>query len=39
MNDPLQHVLDAHGRLERWNSFNSLQATIVTGGELWGLKG
>lgn len=39
MNDLLQQVLDAHGGLERWNSFKTLQATIVTGGELWGLKG
>lgn len=35
----LQKVLDAHGGLERWSRFTTLNATIVTGGELWGLKG
>lgn len=39
MSDLLQNVLDAHGGLERWNRFTTLNATIVTGGELWGLKG
>ena len=39
MSDLLQNVLDAHGGLERWNRFSTLTATIVTGGELWGLKG
>ncbi|WP_137806023.1 hypothetical protein [Pseudomonas sp. G(2018)] len=34
----LQKVLDAHGGLERWNRFTTLNATIVTGGELWGIK-
>jgi hypothetical protein len=35
----LQKVLQAHGGLERWNSFETVQATIVTGGELFGMKG
>ncbi|HEF4758860.1 TPA: hypothetical protein SAN82_001268 [Pseudomonas putida] len=39
MNELLQKVLDAHGGLEHWNRFTTLNATIVTGGELWGLKG
>ncbi|MGJ7513965.1 hypothetical protein ACSFE6_06475 [Pseudomonas baetica] len=39
MNELLQRVLDAHGGLEHWNRFTTLNATIVTGGELWGLKG
>jgi hypothetical protein len=39
MNDLLQKVLDAHGGLERWNNLTTLNATIVTGGELWGIKG
>ncbi len=39
MADLLQQVLDAHGGLERWNTFNSVTATIVTGGGLWAMKG
>jgi hypothetical protein len=37
--DLLQKVLQAHGGLDRWNSFETVQATIVTGGLLFGLKG
>lgn len=39
MNDLLKKVLEAHGGLERWNSFDTLTASIVTGGEFWGIKG
>lgn len=35
----LQKVLRAHGGLDRWNSFEMVQATIVTGGQLFGMKG
>ena len=35
----LQKVLQAHGGLDHWNSFETVQATIVTGGELFGMKG
>lgn len=35
----LLKVLQAHGGLERWNSFDNVQATIITGGELFGMKG
>lgn len=35
----LEQVLIAHGGLERWNSFSSVRATLVTGGSLWGMKG
>lgn len=35
----LNHVLIAHGGLERWNSFNQVRATLVTGGSLWAMKG
>jgi hypothetical protein len=38
MNELLQHVLDAHGGLEPWSSFNFVQATIITGGELFAMK-
>ncbi|MDD0997145.1 hypothetical protein M5G20_14905 [Pseudomonas sp. TNT2022 ID1044] len=39
MSDLLNKVLDAHGGLERWKRFNTVKATIVSGGELWGIKG
>jgi len=35
----LQKALQAHGGLDHWNSFDTVQATIVTGGELFGMKG
>src|SRR5215218_8550667 len=35
----LADALDAHGGLSRWNALRNLTATIVTGGELWALKG
>ena len=38
MNELLQHVLDAHGGLEPWSRFNFVQATIMTGGELFAMK-
>jgi hypothetical protein len=39
MSDLLNKVLDAHGGVERWNRLNTVKATIVSGGELWGIKG
>jgi hypothetical protein len=35
----LHEVLQAHGGLDRWNSYEKVQATIVTGGQLFGMKG
>ena len=35
----LADAIDAHGGLTRWNTHRNLTATIVTGGELWALKG
>jgi len=35
----LHNVLVAHGGLDRWNTFTAVQATIVTGGQLFGMKG
>ena len=35
----LQKVLFAHGGLEQWNRFEKVEATIVTGGQLFGMKG
>ena len=39
MNDLLTKVLDAHGGLERWRSYNKVEATIVAGGGFFALKG
>ena len=39
MSDLLDAVLEAHGGLERWQDFSLVRATIVSGGELWGIKG
>jgi hypothetical protein len=35
----LEEVLRAHGGLDRWNGLEKVQATIVTGGQLFGMKG
>ena len=35
----LDAVLTAHGGLDRWRQFSSMEATIVSGGELWQIKG
>jgi hypothetical protein len=39
MSGLLAKVLDAHGGIDRWNTLNRGEATIITGGELWSLKG
>jgi hypothetical protein len=39
MADLLDEVLDAHGGLDHWRQFSQVQATIVTGGGLWAIKG
>lgn len=39
MADLLDAVLDAHGGLDRWREFHRIEATIVTGGGLWAVKG
>ena len=35
----LERVLLAHGGLDQWNRFDIVGATIVTGGQLFGIKG
>jgi len=35
----LEKALAAHGGLARWSCFSTVQATIVTGGQLFELKG
>jgi hypothetical protein len=39
MADLLDEVLLAHGGLDHWRRFSRVQATVVTGGELWAIKG
>ena len=39
MSDLFDSVLEAHGGLDRWRQFSQVTATIVSGGELWGIKG
>ena len=39
MNELLVEILDAHGGIDRWNQYQRVEATIVTGGGLFSLKG
>ena len=39
MNELLTKVIDAHGGLERCRSYNKVEATIVSGGGFFALKG
>lgn len=39
MNSLLAEVLAAHGGLDRWDRLGRIEATIVSGGGLFGLKG
>src|SRR5262249_4050916 len=39
MNELLGNILDAHGGLDRWNEYQRVEATIVSGGGLFPLKG
>ncbi|MEV0672436.1 hypothetical protein [Mycobacterium sp. NPDC050441] len=39
MTNLVAEVLDAHGGVARRNEFSHVEATIVTGGKLWALKG
>jgi hypothetical protein len=34
----LDAVLEAHGGLDRWQRFSTIEATIVSGGMLWEIK-
>jgi hypothetical protein len=38
MNELLEKAFDAHGGLDRWRTYESVHATIVSGGQLWDLK-
>jgi hypothetical protein len=39
MNELLAKAIDAHGGIERWNEFDVVRATIVSGGDLFTIKG
>lgn len=39
MRDLLARIFEAHGGLKRWKTLKKVDATIVTGGEFWGMKG
>src|SRR5579859_3665916 len=39
MHELLQRILDAHGGMDRWNGYERVEATIVSGGGLFPLKG
>src|SRR6516162_4602624 len=39
MNELLGRILDAHGGMDRWDRYEKVHATIVTGGGLFPLKG
>lgn len=39
MSKLLTKIIDAHGGLDRWDGFTTVDATIVTDGALWGMKG
>lgn len=38
MNELLARILDAHGGMERWNGYEWVEATIVSGGGFFALK-
>jgi hypothetical protein len=39
MNELLGRILDAHGGMDRWNEYEKVDATIVSGGGFFALKG
>ncbi len=39
MNSFLAEIIDAHGGMARWNAFQTVEATIVSGGGFFPLKG
>ena len=39
MNELLADILDAHGGLGRWNEYERVEVTLVSGGGLFPLKG
>ena len=39
MNKLLAEVIDAHGGMDRWNAYEAVEASIVSGGGFFALKG
>jgi len=39
MNGLLAEVIEAHGGMERWNAYNKVEVSVVTGGGFYALKG
>ena len=39
MSQLLTEVIDAHGGMDRWNSYTEVSASIVSGGGFFALKG
>ena len=39
MNDLLEHIIEAHGGLDRWARYTTVEATIASGGGFFALKG
>src|SRR5258708_33211456 len=39
MNELLARILDAHGGVDRWAGYEKVEATIVSGGGFFALKG
>ena len=39
MNQLLCSVINAHGGMDRWKSYEKVEATIISGGGLFPLKG
>jgi hypothetical protein len=39
MNELLAQIIDAHGGMDRWNRYETVEATIVSGGGFFPLKG
>jgi hypothetical protein len=39
MNELLERIVDAHGGLDRWNGYEKVDATIVSSGGFFPLKG
>jgi hypothetical protein len=38
-NELLQKAFEAHGGLDQWRRFATVRATIITGGQIFGMKG
>ncbi len=39
MNELLAKIIDAHGGMDRWHRYEKVEATIVSGGGFFALKG